>query len=688
MASGQLHAVFRQINRLFTAGSVSGLSEGQLLARFVEKNDEAAFEALVSRYGPMVLGVCRQILTDPHAAEDAFQATFLVLVKRAGSIRDRDLLGNWLYGVSLRVAKRARADLAKRRSREKEGAEVITELIGDRPAFDDPELGPILHEELARLPQKYRDPVVLCYLDGRTHEQAAELLRWPVGTVKGRLARAKDLLRERLGRRGVTASTAVLAATLAKTTEACVPPILLEHTVKAAMGLAAGGAVAAGLASATAVALSEGVVMGMTLTKLKFIVAAIVGAGIATGGVAVGMQGVTPDPGTQDAPKAEAKIATKPTAPTAPEGKTEALTTKTTPAPLEPGATNLGMEIDRLVAETQLPAEVPLAKLTADRVALAKQALDVLMAYYENGTITIDRLLQAAMTYMEAKAAAAENDPAARLKAIEDYVRLSKNIVDREKEKYRVGNGAMPNVTEAELRLVDARILLAKARAGTKGSSQPARTGAKTNPNLDDGVESDDPQGDEKIIEALARPISMAFTEDTPLEEVIKYIQSGTTGAGFEQGLPIYLDPLGLEMAEKTMNSPVRLKLEGIKLRTTLRLLLKQLNLGYYVKHGLVIITALESDEYKDATDPGWFDRQQKANREELETMRKMNAAGVMGGFGGGFGGGGMSSGGRRRPAANPPVEPPDDASAKPKATKPPDDASAKPKAANPKSRQ
>ena len=110
MATGQLGSVFRQIGRLFGPGTVSGLTEAQLLARFVERRDEAAFEALVSRFGPMVLGVCRQVLADPHAADDAFQATFLVLVKRARSIRERDLLGNWLYGVALKVAKRSRAD--------------------------------------------------------------------------------------------------------------------------------------------------------------------------------------------------------------------------------------------------------------------------------------------------------------------------------------------------------------------------------------------------------------------------------------------------------------------------------------------------------------------------------------------------------------------------------------------------
>lgn len=164
------------------------------------------------------------------------------MVKRARTIRDGDLLGNWLYGVALKIAKRSRSDLAKRRNREKEGQPVTAEPIGESPAFDDLDLGPVLHEELAKLPEKYRAPMVLCFLDGQTCEEAARRLGWPVGTVKGRISRAKDLLRERLSRRGVTATVALMATTLTKTADAAISPILLDQTVKAAMLLAAGWA--------------------------------------------------------------------------------------------------------------------------------------------------------------------------------------------------------------------------------------------------------------------------------------------------------------------------------------------------------------------------------------------------------------------------------------------------------------
>ncbi len=235
MASGQFAAVLRQIDRLFTSGSVTGMSEGQLLERFVARRDGAAFEAMVARHGPMVLGVCRRVLRDPHDVEDAFQATFLVLVRKAGSLRRRDLLGNWLYGVAYRVALRARASSSRRRAIEAQvGRSEVESSNG--------ESRPWLHEEIARLPEKYRIPIVLCYLEGRTHEEAAEHLRWPVGTVKGRLARARDLLRVRLTRRGLSLPAVALIAELTRDTSAAVPLPLIHATTKAAILLAAGHA--------------------------------------------------------------------------------------------------------------------------------------------------------------------------------------------------------------------------------------------------------------------------------------------------------------------------------------------------------------------------------------------------------------------------------------------------------------
>ena len=186
--------VLKELGRAFNQGTISGLSEGNLLERFVSHRDEAAFSALVARHGPMVLGVCRRLLRDESDVDDAFQATFLVLVRRAGAIRRRELVGHWLFGVAHRVAVRARAVAARRHLHEPTGLE-IEEMDSQAKCHADEafELRMIVGEELARLPETLRSPVVLCYLEGLTHDEAARKLHWPVGTVRSRMARARGL---------------------------------------------------------------------------------------------------------------------------------------------------------------------------------------------------------------------------------------------------------------------------------------------------------------------------------------------------------------------------------------------------------------------------------------------------------------------------------------------------------------
>jgi RNA polymerase sigma factor (sigma-70 family) len=254
-------------------------TETELLERFVMGGEEAAFEALVQRHGPMVLSVCRYVTQNPDDAEDAFQATFLVLVRRAASIRKPDLLGNWLYGVAVRVATRARVQAARRREREKRQAQKIAEveMTALEPCRDGAEWRPVLYEELNRLPEKYRAPLVLCYLQGKTNEEAASLLAWPVGTVKGRLTRARRLLQKRLTRRGVMLSAGVLAAALTPgANAAAVPLALLDSTVRSAMLVAAGHLATAGV-SVPAAALAKGVLQAMFLTRLITVCAIVVG---------------------------------------------------------------------------------------------------------------------------------------------------------------------------------------------------------------------------------------------------------------------------------------------------------------------------------------------------------------------------------------------------------------------------
>ncbi len=287
MAVGQRSgSVLGPIQRLFGRGTVSGLSEGQLLARFVGDRDELAFEAIVSRHGPMVLGICRRLLDDPHDVEDAFQATFLVLVRRADSLRDRDLLANWLYGVALRIATRCRRDRATRRVRERSAGETEPVTCTEEDGLG--ELRTVIDVEVARLPERFRLPLVLCYFEGLTHDQAAERLGCPVGTVRSRMAKAREILRARLTRRGFGAVPVIPTASPAALSPS-VPPVLLIRTTAASdvasrsLSLLAGGE----SASASAVTLARGVLRVMTFTKWMTIVAVLAVLGAVGGGVRV-----------------------------------------------------------------------------------------------------------------------------------------------------------------------------------------------------------------------------------------------------------------------------------------------------------------------------------------------------------------------------------------------------------------
>ncbi|HVS36753.1 MAG TPA: RNA polymerase sigma factor [Gemmataceae bacterium] len=249
-------------------------TDDQLLERFVARRDEPAFAALMVRHGPMVLYLCRQMLRDAQEAEDAFQAAFLVLVRNARTIRKRPSLSAWLYGVAYKVAARLRGRAERRRLRELPGLDLsAVPAVGEPVA---PDLRFVLHEEIHRLPVKYRIPVVLCYLEGKTNEEAARTLQWPAGTVKARLSRARDMLRMRLGRRGLGTAAVLLtdepAPSAARNTASVVPLFLLESTIRAAMRLAAKGvAVAMPLAKVkgAAVVLLAAFVLGAGATSMS-----------------------------------------------------------------------------------------------------------------------------------------------------------------------------------------------------------------------------------------------------------------------------------------------------------------------------------------------------------------------------------------------------------------------------------
>ncbi len=271
MASVAPTSLARQLETLFEGGSAAGLSDRQLLERFAAARDEAAFAALVARHGPMVLGVCRQLLGDHQHAEDAFQAVFLVLARKAGSLREPELLGNWLYGVAMRTARTARTRLARRRQTEEASARqaAAPPAATAERALLDGEQAEALHREIDRLPGSFRMPVVLCYFEGLTLDEAAHRLRWPVGTLRSRLARAREKLRRGLTRRGLALSTAAMAAALApRSASASVSSLLCDSTTRAAIHFAARHA-AGGALAAPAAALAQEVLRTMLLHKLK-----------------------------------------------------------------------------------------------------------------------------------------------------------------------------------------------------------------------------------------------------------------------------------------------------------------------------------------------------------------------------------------------------------------------------------
>ncbi len=287
MASTKEHPILRFIRRITVPADAADGSDGQLLARFVAGRDETAFAALVRRHGPMVFGVCNRVLGASADAEDAFQATFLVLARRAAAVRDPATLGNWLYGVAYRTALKVRSDAAVRRARESRVRTVDVADPSDEVTRRD--LRQVLDDELSRLPDKYRVAVVLCYLEGQTQEDAALLLGCPRKTVTTRLARACERLRGRLTRRGLALSGSALGVLLPGVAATAAPAALMTVTVNAAVLFAADETAVAGAVSARVLSLAKGVLKTMFVAKLKtaaVVLLAVVGSVVAASGFA------------------------------------------------------------------------------------------------------------------------------------------------------------------------------------------------------------------------------------------------------------------------------------------------------------------------------------------------------------------------------------------------------------------
>ncbi len=606
MAGRHFGAVYRRIERIFAAGSVAGLSEGELLERFATRGDEAAFEAILARHGPMVLGICRKLLRDPHDVEDAFQATFLVLVHKAGSLRQRDLVGNWLFGVASRVALRARVVARRRRESEEAGDATLGRAEAAPEDDRERESEALIHEEVRHLPEKYRIPVLLCYLEGLTHEEAARQLGWPLGTVKGRLARARDLLRKRLTRRGVTLSASAVSAAVARQAEATVPAALVQSTIKAALAVAAGRALAAGVVAANVAALTKGVSDAMFLNTLKLAVMVLVAGVLTTGAGVVAFQGEAGPVGGA--------------------------------APPSPKTI------------TSVTADVPRDTRKAEDAQLldaAQRMFDSQWAAYAKGRIAVDRIADASRRWLEAQLSTSGSRPD-RAAAYRAHLKRMEKLEAYEYSALPKHQGMDENFTAARFLRLQAEKLLAGAVGSGDAlpppvaSSPPPRDVAAVPPTgrvaVREGAGSggsdladqanaaaerlnrleiaklaprvaarDKAPATQAVLRALETPLDMSSDNETALQDILKYIKSKTRGAEGEsvsREITIYIDPVALEEQNLDPKTTlVTINLEGVPLRTSLRLLLKQLNLAYCIKDGMVIISSVDGvlEELKEA---------------------------------------------------------------------------------------
>jgi RNA polymerase sigma factor (sigma-70 family) len=275
--------ILQYLRRMYPAEDAADRPDSDLLNRFVTQGEDAAFTVLLERHAAMVMGVCVRVLGDLHGAEDAFQATFVVLARRAPSIALRGSLGPWLYAVAQRIALRAKAQITVQRNRERRYSDMPRAARLDEHSWQ--ELRSVLDEEIGRLPEKYRAPLVLCYFEGKSQDRAAKELGWAKSTLDRRLSRGRELLRKQLIRRGITLSAAMLATALCeKVAGAAVSATITINTVKAATSVLAGKVVAGGYISARALALAEEAIVGLLAMKGKLVLVVIV-IGLAVGGV-------------------------------------------------------------------------------------------------------------------------------------------------------------------------------------------------------------------------------------------------------------------------------------------------------------------------------------------------------------------------------------------------------------------
>jgi RNA polymerase sigma factor (sigma-70 family) len=435
MKGGQ-RSFLQHIETLFDAGAIGEQTDRQLLQLFTGRDRtaaELAFAVLVKRHGPMVFRACQAILHNPHAAEDAFQGTFLVLARKAARLWVRSSLGPWLLSVARRVAYCARTDASRRRAHERTAAELAAPATEDRQ-WDDRNV--ILHEELGRLPEKYRTAVLLCDLEGLTQEQAARHLGWPGGTVRSRLARGRHQLRYRLTRRGM-APTVVLAGQTPIIDMASVS--LVEKTVHAALQIASGRADIG--ATASAMALMEGVLKIMSFSNLKMTASVALASALLCGTGLMGYRAMglpqAPAAAGIQRPRAQGDPKGKPTVPTS--------------------SSSESLELDAIGTA---------------RIAIAAKLRDAAHRLWQGGETNVGDYLTAQKRYDEVMADVMVKTDADRVRFLEREVTTLKQIEERMRELFRRGQCTERDLLTTELARLDADYALTKAKSKARGTSK------------------------------------------------------------------------------------------------------------------------------------------------------------------------------------------------------------------------
>ncbi len=422
LTTARLLEVFDQLAR-------EGASDGELLTRFLKGRDSSALAELVRRHGPMVWGVCRRLLPSPQDAEDAFQATFLVLLRRADSVQPPERVGNWLHGVAQRTALKARALAAKRAQREHPRSDLSEVAVA--PEVASTELGVVLDQEVSRLPDRYRVVVVLCDLEGKTRKEAAQQLGWPEGTVAGRLARARALLAKRLLRRGVAVSAGAMALFSTSTASASIPPAVLGVTLQGIRELATSHRALPEAFSAHAVALAEGVIHAMVLSKFKSLGAIVVLLGMLAAASHFGAQ-VVHNPVQAGEP-----------------------------APVQPALPHAAQPPAPPPKQT---SEAKIEQLLKRRLDLLTQMEEVAQMRFKNGTMTMHEVQKISLRRSNAELELCKTDKE-RVAVLEKIVNLCKQMEERVHQLRMAARVSATEVQETQLQRLDAEIALERARA-------------------------------------------------------------------------------------------------------------------------------------------------------------------------------------------------------------------------------